>query len=219
MPRVGDDSGTQILPGLRKDSEHQAVHADDDRGFCTLINVARAKQRRREKHADRSAAGPGDKLPLQVAAKNGFFAHAGGNGEGDPEERFERALWSKKARGLAHSIGADDVSHETEDKESGDPKAESNSDIDKKIGGALPTLAGDVSNGFSTAAQAPVNLSNENPFPGHRGDIKKQAMGLVHSALAMDGEISDNRNHGKDEKKEQRVHRTGYFLKPLNRRF
>jgi hypothetical protein len=32
--------------------------------------VARAKQRRREKHADRSAAGPGDKLPLQVAAKD-----------------------------------------------------------------------------------------------------------------------------------------------------
>jgi hypothetical protein len=62
MPRVDDDSGTQILPGFRKDSEHQAVHADDDRGHCTLINVARAKQRRREKHADRSAARSGNPI-------------------------------------------------------------------------------------------------------------------------------------------------------------
>jgi len=85
MPRVGDDSGTQILPGFCKDSEHQTVYAYDDRGPRTLINVARAKQRRREKHADRSAAGPSDKLPLQVAAKNGFFADAGGDGESDPQ--------------------------------------------------------------------------------------------------------------------------------------
>ena len=78
--------GRGFLPGFCQDSEHQAVHADDDRGFGTLINVARAKQRRREKHADRSAAGPGDKLPLQVAAKNGFFADAGGDGESKSTE-------------------------------------------------------------------------------------------------------------------------------------
>lgn len=97
--------------------------------FAPLINLARAKQRRREKHADRSAAGPGDKLPLQVAAKNDFFADAGGDGESDPQKRFELALWSKKVRGLAHSLGAHRMSHETEDQDCGDPKAEDHSDV------------------------------------------------------------------------------------------
>jgi hypothetical protein len=40
-------------------------------------------------------------------------------------------------------------------------------------------------------------------------------MGLMHSALAMDGEISDNSNHGKGEKKEERVDRTSYFFKTI----
>lgn len=89
----------------------------------------------------------------------------------------------------------------------------------KKIANAFPALADDVSNGFSTAAQALVNVGNKNPFPGNRGEIKKQTMGLMHSALAMDGEISDNRNHGKSEKKEERVDWISYFFKLLSRRF
>jgi len=43
-------------------------------------------------------------------------------------------------------------------------------------------------------------------------------MGLKHSALAMDGEISDNSNRGKGEKKEERVDRTSYSFKLSNRR-
>jgi len=92
MARVG---GTQILPGFCQDSEPH-----DDRGLGTLINVARAKQRRREKPADRSAAGPGNKLPLQAAAINGFFADAGGDGESNPQKRFARALFEQEGARL-----------------------------------------------------------------------------------------------------------------------
>jgi hypothetical protein len=43
-------------------------------------------------------------------------------------------------------------------------------------------------------------------------------MGLLPSARAMDGEIPDSSNSRKDEKKEDRVERTSYTFKPLNRR-
>ncbi len=44
---VRHDSGPQILPHFRQDSEHQSIHADDHRRFCPLVNVPNAKQHRR----------------------------------------------------------------------------------------------------------------------------------------------------------------------------
>src|SRR5579872_2824210 len=139
------DSRPQILPRLRQDSEHQSIHADDHRRFRPLINVPAAKQHRREKHAERRAASPRDKLPLQVAAKNRFLANAGRDGERDPKDRFEQALWSKSARSFGHSRRMNKPRNDSENENCRDPEAESNGNIDEEIGGGAPTFASDVS--------------------------------------------------------------------------
>ncbi len=159
-----------------------------------------AKQHRRENHSHRRAARPCHKLALQVPAENGLFANAGRDGERDPKDRFEQGLRSKSARGLGHSRRMNKPGNDAENDDCGDPKSESNGDIDGKIGCTFPAIACDVSDGFSAAAQTPVDVRDENPFPRNSRGVEEQPIWNACRALAMDGEVSNDRNGGKDEK-------------------
>ncbi len=138
MSGVRHDSRPQISSGFRENGEHEAIQADGDRSPCALIDVAGVKQRRRQKHANRSASSP-SQLASQVATKNGLFANAGGDRESDPKEGFEQSLWSKSARGLGHSGRVNEPGYDAENEDCGNPKAESNGDIDEEIEGAFPS--------------------------------------------------------------------------------
>ena len=73
---VGQHARAKALAAVSKDSEHEAVHADYEGRFRTLIDVACAEKHGGKEHAKPHTAGPGYELLLQVAAENGLLANA-----------------------------------------------------------------------------------------------------------------------------------------------
>ena len=142
----------------------------------------------------------------------------GSDGQRDPKDRFKRSLRGEKARGLAHPPSAKQRRQNTENNGCGDPKSEGNSEVAEKIRRAFPAFSGNISKGFSTPAQTPINVPEHNPFPGHRGQIKQQPIRVMNSARAMDREVSGNSHSGHDQDKKESVERSGYGLEPPDRR-
>src|SRR5579859_1585206 len=81
-----------------------------------------------------------------------------------------------------------------------DPRAESYGNVHQEIGDGLPTSSGDVFQRFSSPPQAPVDVSKDEPFPRHGRQVEDDSIRITPRALAIYGEVSNDRNGGNNEK-------------------
>ena len=161
-------SWTQIPASFREDAKDESERGNDDRRSRSLINMSRTEQHRGEQDAERNAAEPRDKLPLQVPPKDSFFADSRRRRESNPNDGFQRALGRKAPCDFQRSGSVKKPGHCAENDEGDNPRAKSDGDVTKKIHRRLPAFAGDVAKRFSVAAHSPIHVTEYGPLPSNR---------------------------------------------------
>src|SRR5712692_2976871 len=104
MPCMRHHARPQALAKLRKNSEQQTIHDNNDGRSPALIDMPRAKRGGGEQDPCRHAACPRAELSLEIAAENDLLANARSYGRKNPKKNFQMALREHEADGLA-SLG------------------------------------------------------------------------------------------------------------------
>lgn len=133
LKEVGDDAGAQTLAPEHKRTEHAAVDGDDHDHLPALIGVREPEEDALDESSDGCAFCEGGELALQIAAEDGFFTDAGG--EGDQE--IERDLCRRVGKYLLHALvvfgdaqkSAEDGEHEIGGDEEDDREADVAEDL------------------------------------------------------------------------------------------
>jgi len=176
LPGVGQHSGAHTAAPLREDSKEQAEDSDDDGGFGSLIKVAGSESDGGEEYACVDAARPGDELFLQIAAEEGFFAKASGDGEGDPQDLFEWGLRSEETNALLADM--EEVRDDAENKQRGDPECQSEADIAEDVHRAVPSGASHFQKRSVVRTNAEKDIARHQPFPHDRANVEEHAVRL-----------------------------------------
>src|SRR5690242_13881685 len=88
-----DDNVCAQVPAPRSQySKQNSEHADHDHIFPTLIEMKQTKHYPLPQHSLYNAPGQGMKLPLYVAPKCHFLAHASSDRSSNPNQDFKNAL-------------------------------------------------------------------------------------------------------------------------------
>src|SRR5713226_2459278 len=104
MPCMRHHPRPQALAKLRKNSEQQTIHDNNDGRSPALINMPRAKRGGGEQDPRRNIAGPRAELSLEISTENNFFANARSYRCENPKENFQLILREQVANVLA-SLG------------------------------------------------------------------------------------------------------------------
>src|SRR5438270_6726826 len=85
IPRMRDHAGPQTFSKMCERAEQRAEYADGYHLLRALIQMAHRETQRGKHNAECCIASERGKLPLQVTAKDKFFAEARGHGHNDPK--------------------------------------------------------------------------------------------------------------------------------------
>jgi len=89
---VRDYAGTQVLAPSWQDPIERTEHANHDNLLCTLVAVARSKNKRLQSYCQRNASRECLKLSLEIAAKDYLLTDTGGRRESHPERALQPCL-------------------------------------------------------------------------------------------------------------------------------